>query len=83
MIVLSVSLLLVIAVVSYMYGKKQLRRGKITMKELEQTELLLSDVTEAHERMKQAWVIEGSVSISMFGQQTTSRAKHPFLCYIF
>eukprot|EP00041_Stephanoeca_diplocostata_P036755 m.1353112 g.1353112 ORF g.1353112 m.1353112 type:complete len:472 (+) comp24930_c1_seq7:228-1643(+) len=57
-IVLSIILLSITALSGYLYGRRNYRRGKLTMQELEQTELLLSDVTEKHDRMKQAWIIE-------------------------
>eukprot|EP00041_Stephanoeca_diplocostata_P036756 m.1353131 g.1353131 ORF g.1353131 m.1353131 type:complete len:281 (+) comp24930_c1_seq9:486-1328(+) len=47
-IVLSIILLSITALSGYLYGRRNYRRGKLTMQELEQTELLLSDVTEKY-----------------------------------
>eukprot|EP00041_Stephanoeca_diplocostata_P035248 m.1235898 g.1235898 ORF g.1235898 m.1235898 type:complete len:226 (-) comp24665_c0_seq124:1193-1870(-) len=39
------------------YGRRQQQKRKQARFDLEQTELLLSDITEKHDRMQQAWAI--------------------------
>lgn len=56
-IVLGCAILVAAAVVGVWYGRRQLSWGKRTRNELEMTEMLLSDVTEKHERLQEAWVI--------------------------
>eukprot|EP00041_Stephanoeca_diplocostata_P038564 m.1527913 g.1527913 ORF g.1527913 m.1527913 type:complete len:1172 (+) comp25236_c2_seq6:232-3747(+) len=59
-ITLAVVLLAASTVVLGWYGRSQWHRSKHASFALEQTELLLGDVTEKHERMQQAWKISES-----------------------
>lgn len=58
-ITLAVVLLAASTVVLAWYGRSQWHRSKHASFALEQTELLLGDVTEKHERMQQVWARDG------------------------
>eukprot|EP00041_Stephanoeca_diplocostata_P032856 m.1065849 g.1065849 ORF g.1065849 m.1065849 type:complete len:391 (-) comp24220_c0_seq28:1652-2824(-) len=56
-IIMAVVILGTAAAAGFWYGRKHRRSGTRAQYKLEQTELLLSDVTEEKERLQQAWVI--------------------------
>eukprot|EP00041_Stephanoeca_diplocostata_P035245 m.1234281 g.1234281 ORF g.1234281 m.1234281 type:complete len:1427 (-) comp24665_c0_seq11:370-4650(-) len=56
-IVLASVLFVAALVLGTWYGRRQQQKRKQARFDLEQTELLLSDITEKHDRMQQAWAI--------------------------
>eukprot|EP00040_Diaphanoeca_grandis_P035381 m.222329 g.222329 ORF g.222329 m.222329 type:complete len:1028 (+) comp33371_c0_seq5:262-3345(+) len=59
-IVLSTIVLAISAGVGLLFGYTQSKKRAVSVRELEMTELLLGDVTEEKDRMKQAWSIDES-----------------------